>query len=84
LESINLTDFRRIKKMNLGYTKISDDNLEELAKKLTNLEELCLKGCLQLKYVNLIGCKNIKKLNLGFTKIEDNNLEQLIKELPNL
>jgi hypothetical protein len=55
-----------------------------LAKKLTNLEELCLKGCLQLKYVNLIGCKNIKKLNLGFTKIEDNNLEQLIKELPNL
>ncbi len=59
-----LADLKHLRKLNLGYTEISDDDIEHISG-LKNLEEINLKGTYLTDITFLKELPNLEKLSLG-------------------
>jgi hypothetical protein len=62
---------RKLKVLDLSFTKIGDENLEVLTKHLPFISKLYLKSCKEIKEFRLDNLKRLKKLWLGDTNITD-------------
>lgn len=72
---------KTLKKLNLGWTSINDDQLTFIIEHCPLLEELCLASCKNLKTFNIVSNK-LKTLDVGFTSINDEQLTYTIEHCP--
>ncbi len=76
-----------LKKINIGHTPLTDNQLEKILNNNPRLNIFHLFGCSLLKFENKLSWSKVPlliDLNIGATKINDQNLEEILSQCKNL